>query len=128
MAVRESQVKKLSKKGRNAAQIGRELEASYWVVRRIILQNPKWSYDGDGEVAGHTEPTVETGHDGFFDDTPDIEPSVHIVPMSIRMINWELFIPYAVSLLENPHTSTEDKERVTTMLTEVASFLRSLSR
>jgi hypothetical protein len=108
-------IRALSNQGLNGKEIARELDASYWIVRRVLAEI-------GGEIAQLNEDLVDDLSAG--DDSPYKEVDV---PMSIKMINWELFMPYAVSLLQNPHTGPEDRSRVTKMLHEVSSFLKTLT-
>lgn len=89
--------------GMNDKAISRELGITYWVARRLLA-----------EVTGNME--ADLGN----------EPKEIKLPVWIKIINWDLFMPYAMTVATNPHTTPEDRERVETMLKEVASFLQSL--
>ena len=99
------QISHLKRSGLNAAEIGRRLDTSYWTVRRIFSNLPS------------------SPHSEAHEDPDTVE-----IPMAIRVIQWEIFVPYAVSLLQNPHTTTEDKDKVAKILGEAASFLAEVSK
>jgi hypothetical protein len=92
----------LRKAGLSDKAISRELDITYWVARRLLSQ-----------------PIPEVAEEGIKE-----KPSEVKLPVWIKMINWKLFMPYSVSILTNPHSRPEDRERVEHMLKEASVFLQ----